>query len=82
MDAPIVAATKPRRGATHRGGYGPPHYGHDIPQSRLRPAPNVEESGMDAAQQVQEAAVGWTLIIIIVIIVLAIIGLLSLIRRR
>jgi len=37
---------------------------------------------MSAAQQVQEAAVGWFLIIVIVVIVLAVIGLLSLLRRR
>jgi hypothetical protein len=37
---------------------------------------------MFAAQQVQEAAVGWFLIIVIVVIVLAVIGLMSLIRRR
>lgn len=37
---------------------------------------------MGAAQHVQEAAVGWVLIIVIIVIVLAVIGLLSLIRRR
>jgi hypothetical protein len=34
------------------------------------------------AEQVHEAAVGWALIVIIVVIVLAVIGLMSLIRRR
>jgi hypothetical protein len=37
---------------------------------------------MSATQQVQEAAIGWFLIIVIVVIVLAVIGLLSLLRRR
>jgi hypothetical protein len=37
---------------------------------------------MSATQQVQEAAVGWFLIVVIVVIVLAVIGLLSLIRGR
>ena len=37
---------------------------------------------MAATQQVHEAAIGWFLIIVIVVIVLAVIGLLSLLRRR
>jgi hypothetical protein len=37
---------------------------------------------MLGAQQVQEAAIGWALVIVIVVIVLAIIGLMSLIRGR